>query len=158
MRLILDVEDAILRQAPHAAEQDLRGSSDQHRTAGEIRVHLLGQVVVERQHVVAHRLHEPQALQLVELLGHLLREVVRLAPVLCGVVEFPDVVVESRDFLAEKKPRRLVPGDRGPALVVDAAVAEHLEVLRLMPVRRIGVVERVQHADALDRLLLHAVH
>ena len=47
---------------------------------------------------------------------------------------------------------------RGPALVVDAAVAEHLEVLGLVPLRRLGVVERVEHADALDRVLLHAVH
>jgi hypothetical protein len=47
---------------------------------------------------------------------------------------------------------------RGPAFVVDAAVSEHLEVLRLMPLRGVGVVERVEHAHALDRLLLHAVH
>jgi hypothetical protein len=42
-------------------------------------------------------------------------------------------------------------------LVVDPAVAEHLEVLGLVPFRRVGVVEAVGHAHALDRLLLHAV-
>ena len=47
--------------------------------------------------------------------------------------------------------------DRRPALVVDAAVAEHLEVLRLVPLGRLGVVERVRHADAFDRPLLDAV-
>ena len=47
---------------------------------------------------------------------------------------------------------------RGPALVVDAAVAEHLEVLRLVPLGRLGVVEGVEHADAFDRVLLDAVH
>ncbi len=51
-----------------------------------------------------------------------------------------------------------MPGHGGPALVIDAAVAEHLEVLGLTPLRRLGVVERVQHARALDRRLLHAVH
>ena len=118
----------------------------------------LCEVVVERQHVVARRLDQPQPLQLVQLLRHLLGQVVRLAPVLAGVVELPDVVVEGRGFLADEQPRRLVPRHRGPALVVDAAVAEHLEVLRLVPLGRLGVVEGVQHADAFDRVLLHAVH
>jgi hypothetical protein len=42
--------------------------------------------------------------------------------------------------------------------VIDAAVAEHLEVLRLVSVGSLGVVERIEHADAFDGLLLHAVH
>ncbi len=50
-----------------------------------------------------------------------------------------------------------MPGHSCPALVVDAAVAEHLEVLRRVAIRRIGVVERVGHRDALERSLLHAV-
>ena len=48
-------------------------------------------------------------------------------------------------------------GDRAPAAVVDAAVAEHLEVLQVVAFRRVGLVERVQHARALHRGLLHAV-
>ena len=75
-----------------------------------------------------------------------------------GVVELPDVVVERGHLLADEQPRRLVPGHRGPALVVDRAVAEHLEVLRLVALGRGGVVERVAHARALDRRLLDAVH
>ena len=122
-----------------------------------IGVHPLRDPIVERQHVVACRLDQPQALQFVQLFRHLLGQVVRLAPVLVGVVELPDVVVEGRGLLADQEPRRLVPRHRGPALVVDAAVAEHLEVLRLVPLGRLGVVERVQHADAFDRVLLHAV-
>ena len=51
-----------------------------------------------------------------------------------------------------------MPRHRGPALVIDAAVAEHLEVLRRVTLRRLGIVERVQHAHALDGSLLHAVH
>src|SRR5271165_4948701 len=157
MRLVLDVEDTVLRQAPHAAEKDLGSSLDQHRSTSKIRVHLLREIVVERQNVVAHRLYKPKALQLAELLGHLFGEVVRLAPVLGGVVEFPDVVVEGQDFLADQNPRCLVPRHRGPALVVNAAVAKHLEVLRLVPFRCLAVIERVEHADALNGLLLHAV-
>jgi hypothetical protein len=48
-------------------------------------------------------------------------------------------------------------GDRGPAFVVDAAVAHHLEVLGLTPFGRTGVVERVRHAHSVQRHLLEAV-
>ena len=48
--------------------------------------------------------------------------------------------------------------DRRPAFVVDAAIPEHLEILRLVLLRRLGVIEGVQHADAFDRVLLDAVH
>ena len=72
------------------------------------------------------------------------------------VVELPDVLVERRQFF--NHPGRRVARDRRPPPVVDAAVAEHLEVLRLTPVRRSGVVEGVDHADALDRPLLDAVN
>ena len=50
-----------------------------------------------------------------------------------------------------------MPCDRGPALVVNAPVAEHLEVLCLMPFSSLCVVERVRHADTLDRVLLDSV-
>ena len=154
VRLVLDADDRVLRQSPHAAEEELGVPTDQHRPPGQIRVQPFGAPVIERQHVVAGRLDQPQALQLVELLRHLLRQVVRLAPVLVGVVELPDVVVESRGLLADEEPGRLVPRHRGPALVVDAAVAEHLEILRLVSLGRLGVVEGVQHADAFDGTLL----
>ena len=48
--------------------------------------------------------------------------------------------------------------DGRPALVVDAAIAEHLEVLCLARLGSVGVVERVGHADAVQRHLLDAVH
>jgi hypothetical protein len=41
--------------------------------------------------------------------------------------------------------------------VVDAAVADHLEILRLVTFRGFRVVERVDHADAVQRLLHDAV-
>jgi hypothetical protein len=41
--------------------------------------------------------------------------------------------------------------------VIDAAVADHLEVLGLVPLVRLRIVERVRHADAVQRLLQHAV-
>ena len=50
-----------------------------------------------------------------------------------------------------------VPGDGRPPFVVDATVAEHLEVLQVVPFGRLGVVERVDHADAFEGRLLNAV-
>ena len=46
----------------------------------------------------------------------------------------------------------------GPTLVVDSAVSKHFEVLCLVPLRRLGVVECIEHADAFDRRLRQAVH
>ena len=44
-----------------------------------------------------------------------------------------------------------------PTLVIDAAVAEHLKILRFMAFGGAGIIEGVQHADAFHRLLLDAV-
>src|SRR6185436_14910931 len=46
-----------------------------------------------------------------------------------------------------------------PAVVIDAAVADHLEVLGPAGRRRVGIrlVEGVGHAHAFDRLLLDAI-
>ena len=134
-RLVLDAEDAGLRQATHAAEQHLRVAADELGPAGDVGVEPLGGPVVEREHVVLRRLHQPEPLELVEPVGHLLREVVGLRPVLRPVVELPDVVVERRHVRAAHHPRGPVLGYRAPALVVDAAVAEHLEVLQVVALR-----------------------
>ena len=156
MRLVLDVDDDVLGQPSHAAEEQLRVALDQGRAPGEVGVEALDPAVVERQDVVLARLLHEQRPELVELVGHLRCEVVRLAPVGVGVVELPGVVGERRQR-QPLDPRRGVPRDGGPALVVDAAVAEHLEVLRHVAFRRVAVVEGVAHAHALVGLLVDAV-
>ena len=87
---------AALGEAAHAAEEQLRVALHELRPADELGVEALDAPVVEREHVVLARLVEPELLQLGQLLRHLGREVVRLAPVAAGVVELPDVVVERR--------------------------------------------------------------
>ena len=82
----------------------------------------------------------------------------RLAPIVLRVVKLPNIVIKRGRLFAREQPWSLVPGYRGPALVVDTAIAEHLEVLRLMTLCRLRIVKRVQHADAFDGVLLHAVH
>ena len=72
-------------------------------------------------------------------------------------VSYSSQTSSSKAALVRADPRNAVPGYRRPSLVVDAAVAEHLEVLRFVPVRRFGVVEGVHHAEAFERRLLDAV-
>ena len=45
-----------------------------------------------------------------------------------------------------------------PALVVDTAIAKHLEVLNLVPLGRVRIIEGVHQARALERCLHYAVH
>ena len=94
VRLVLEREDRVLAQPAHAPEQQLRLAADELRAAGEVGVEALDAAVVERQHVVAGRLDQEQPLQLVQLLGLLVGEVVGLRPVV-GRVELPHVVVEG---------------------------------------------------------------
>ncbi len=81
-----------------------------------------------------------KALQVVQLIGHLLREIVRLRPILVRIVELPDVIVERRR-LSRQDPRRTMASHGRPTLVVDAAIAKHLEVLRFAAFGGAGVVE-----------------
>jgi hypothetical protein len=92
MRLVLDVDHRALGQPPHAAEQQLGVALDEGRTAGQVGVEALADPVVQRQHPVPGRLDQPEALELVELVGVLLGEVAGLGPVSGGVVQLPDVV------------------------------------------------------------------
>ena len=80
-------------------------------------------------------------------------EVVRLGAIHIGVEQLPAVVVE------------LAPVDHGavfgrhlPALVPQAAGAEHLVVLRFLAGGCIGVVEAVAHRHTGQRRLLNTVH
>ena len=156
-RLVLDVDDAVLRQPAHAAEQQLCVALDQGGPPGDVGYEAFDLPVIERKHVVLDRLDQPKPLQFMQFLRILLRQVLGLRPVGVAVVELPDVVVEGRQHRAAHLPRRAVLGHRAPALVVNASVAEHLEVLGLVPLGRLGVVEAVQHAGALVRALHHAV-
>ena len=85
-RLVLDADHAVLRQASHAGEELLRIPLDQGRSASRLRNKTLHLTVIQRQDVVLGRLDQELPLQLVQHVGHLLRQVVRLRPVLAAVV------------------------------------------------------------------------
>jgi hypothetical protein len=133
-------------QPGHAAEQDLRVALDELRPACDVCVEALERAIVERDDVVLRSLDQKQPLELGELLRILLREVLRLRPIGIGVVELPDVVVEGA--LVRTDPRDAVPVT-AVSLVVDAAVAGYLEVLRLAPLRGLASLN-VQRARALE--------
>ena len=122
--------------------------------AGDVRVEALEATIVEREHVVFRGLDQEQALQIAQLVGLVVGKVIGLGPVVRSI-ELPDVVVEGGRL--GRDPGDAVPRHSGPALVVDAAIAEHLEVLGRVPIGGAGVVERVGHRHAFERPLLHAV-
>ena len=120
----------------------------------------------QRQHAVALRLLPEELLQLRELLRVLGRQVVRLREVVRQVVQLPRVLLgiplaggERRERRRRELPRLLVePGARPPAVLVDRPRADHLEVLHGVPLLGVRVVERVEEARAVHRLLLDPVH
>ena len=85
------------------------------------------------QHAVPRRLDEEQPLQLAQLLRDLGGEVVGLGPVVRG----RRAPTRRRRRAGQRldHPRGAVPGHGGPALVVDAAVDEALEVLQVVASR-----------------------
>ena len=93
--------------------------------------------IIKRENVVFGGLDQPQPLQFVQFLRILFRQVFRLAPVLVRVVQLPHVIVKGRQWFRHV-PWRAVPGDRGPTFVVDATVAEHLEILGLVSIGCLG--------------------
>ena len=123
--------------------------------------HPLRAAVVQRQHIVLGRLGIEQQLEVVQLVGILVRKVDGLAEVLRDVIQLPLVAVDHIDPL---ELGLVLPGPavrRGgaghPAVVIDGAVAKNLEILRVARGGRLGVVEGVGHAHALDGFLRHPV-
>jgi hypothetical protein len=153
--LVLDVDHRVLAEPSHTGEQQLAVAPDQLGPAGQGGVEPLHPPVVEGEDVVLAGFQQEQPLQLVELVGLGGGQVAGLGPV-ARAVQLPDIVVEGGQ-LGHHDPGGAVAGDRRPALVVDAAVAEHLEVLGLAPLGRAGIVEAVGHAGPLQGDLLHAV-
>ena len=92
--------------------------------------------VVEREHVVALGLSPPETVQLGQLVGLPLGQVLGFGRVGGHVVQLPRHLVEAR--LVELN--RVI-GDRLPAIVVDRPAPEHLEVLSGAVLRSGGVAE-----------------
>src|SRR2546421_9964319 len=106
----------------------MRRPADQGRPPRDLGQDSFELSIVEGQHIVPGRLDQEEALQLVQLLGPLPCEVVRLCPVLAAIVELPHVVVEGL-LKVPNLPGGRVLVDRRQPLVVDAAVKENLEYL-----------------------------
>ena len=120
----------------------------------------------QRQHVVLLGLLPEELLELGELLRVLRGEVLRLAEVVGQVVQLPGVllrVVGSRGEPRHRR-RRKVPRDAvelaggPPAVLVDRPVAEDLEVLHGVALLGVRVLEGVEEARPLHRLLGGPVH
>ena len=84
------------------------------------------------------------------------RQVVALGRICLHVVELPPVLVERRQ--RHHDPWRRVPGNGRPAIVIDAPVAEHLEVLGRVALGGVLGVKRVGHAHAVHWPLAHTIN
>ena len=83
----------------------------------------------------------------------------RLAEVLRDMIQLPMVAADHIRCGRRHIPRH--PGRaraRQPYIMVNTAVAEHLEVLCVARGRRLGIVERVDHAYSVDRLLRDGIN
>ena len=126
-------------------------------------------VAVDGQNVVLARFSPPAADHFDQLVAVLGGQVVAFGVVLVHVVQLPVVGLDIHQHLvgnggaklaallgglgeARARPR----ADRPPAVVVDRAVAEHLEVLGVVVAGRSRLVEGVGEADPVDRRLGHA--
>ena len=115
----------------------------------------------QRQDVVRFGLLPEELLELCEFLRVLGGEVLGLGEVVRQVVELPGVLVRVVGAGGESRNRRwrCVPGDAvelaggPPAVLVDRPVAVDLEVLHGVPLGRARIVEAVQEARPLHRLL-----
>ena len=107
------------------------------------------QGVVQRQHIAGPGFGEPARDHRLQACRLLLRQVVHFVEVLVQVVEFPPVGIEVGSGL--------VPGHRLPALVPEASVAEHLEVLGALSGGLGARIEGIGETRALDGLLGDAV-
>jgi hypothetical protein len=136
---------------------EVGSSSDQTRPQAGISA--LRETVVEWENTVLFRLDPEVILQLFQLLRILGRDIVRLAEVVGKVKKFPFIVIEvSRGPTCGYPGEASVTGGGDPAIFVERAVSEHLEVLDVARARRFGVVEAINHAHAFDGLLFHAIY
>ena len=155
--------------------QDVRGSAGRHagqfarigedrssrREARTRRIPARECRVIERQHVVLLRLGIEEVLHLLELVRHLGGQVVGLGRVLLDVIKLPLVPGDHiRRRLGAQLPRkRHRRRGRHPPVVIDGAIAEHLEILRRVSGRGVGVrlIPGIHHAYPFDGALLDAV-
>src|SRR5258705_9600356 len=98
-------------------------------------------------------------LYFLHLRGFLGEEFFRFVKVVRKFVQSPFVVIKPPGGAARRDPRKPAVTSRGnPTIFVDRAVTEHLEVLDVARACGFWIIETVHHADALDRLLLHAIY
>ncbi len=93
--------------------------------------------------MVLDRLFREEVLKLLQLCGILRGEIVGFAEVLGYMIKFPSI-------LGERRKRHHQPGDGmtstgHPAIVIDAAITKHFEVLSGMRFFGVCIVEGINH-------------
>src|SRR5882724_11585585 len=105
--------------------------------------------------MILDRLLREEVLKLLQLSGILRGEIVGLAEVLGYMVEFPRVLGERRK--RHHQPRNRMARARHPAIVIDAAIAKHLEILSRVCLLGFRIIEGVNHRSSIERPLHRSV-
>ena len=105
--------------------------------------------------MIFDRLFEEFLLHRLQPLGILRGDIVREAEVAARVEQFPHVLVERRARF--RRPRLEMDRARQPAVLIQRAVTEYLEILLGAAIGRLRIGEAVFHADPVDRHLLDPV-
>ena len=156
-RTVLDVEERVLRHSGHALRQrQRRPARHQVRSAGQRGDRALKRPVIHGKNEVRDRLRRNRSCNSASFSGSCAaRSLTRLKSVR---VSYSSHLPSAMDVLGCELPGRVVDHAREPAVVIDRAVAEHLEILRLVRSGRCGILDGVEHADPVHRPLRRAVH
>src|SRR6267378_177192 len=97
-----------------------------------------------------------EVLKLSQLCGILRGQIVGLAEVLGYMVEFPSILGERRK--GDHQPRDGMTSTRHPAVVIDAAITKHFEILSRVRLPCLRIVERINHRGPIKRPLRCSVY
>src|SRR5262249_12358673 len=155
-RLVFEVRRRTLRDTDHSRKVDeLAAASGEARPNCWIGARC--EAGIKRVDIVLPCLDIERVLELLELVRKFFGQIVCLAEILVDVVELPLEVVGA-GFRSDRHPwqaeRRRA---RHPAILVNGPIPKHLEILGAVLCRRRSIVEGIDEAHAVYRLLLHTV-
>ena len=101
--------------------------------------------------MILDRLFHEEVLKFFQLRRILGGQIIGFAEIFGHVIEFPYVLRERWE--RHHQPRDGVPGAGNPAIVIDAAITKHLEVLSSVRLLGLGIVEGIDHRSSIERSL-----
>ena len=154
---VLYVNECVFRHPGHAGINRQGGAiAHQVGSPGDRRVETLRSAVIDGQDVILDRFLREKVLKLLQLGRILRRHIVSFAEVFSDVVKFPYVLRERWE--RHHQPRNGVPCASYPAIVIDAPISKHFEILSGMRLLGFGIIKGINHRCSIERFLRRPVH